>query len=157
MPHLITNVIGRRTLVAWWCHCGQRNEGNERYCQKCTHDKIERHAQIHTQDRAVVYINPQTGERRTPPRADQPMPESYAAQGFERHEIMSMTKFERDTGLVHEATAYRAGNEPLPDEPHPAPHAPKEVIQGIIDDLRAAHQSGPWTMDQPLNDGPREE
>lgn len=68
-------------------------------------------AQPHVRERAVVYKNPLTGEHRTPARADTPMPEVYARQGYERHEIMNMAKHERDTGSVHEATNFNRGNE----------------------------------------------
>lgn len=62
---------------------------------------------IHTSERAVVYVNPRTGEHRTPARADQPVPEVYRRQGYERVELDTHQKrieFERKTGLVHEAS-----------------------------------------------------
>lgn len=62
---------------------------------------------IHTSERAVVYMNPKTGEHRTPARADQVMPEVYRRQGYERMELDTHQKrieFERKTGLVHEAS-----------------------------------------------------
>jgi hypothetical protein len=114
---------------------------------------VERHAQIHSAERAVVYVNPITGERRTPPRADQQMPEVYSRQGFERREIMSMTQYERETGSVHEASNYASGNEPVTEAPPMRPHAPKEVIDSLVNEVRAAIQSGPWTMERPLSDG----
>lgn len=52
-------------------------------------------------------MNPRTGEHRTPARADQPVPEIYRRQGYERVELDTHQKrieFERKTGLVHEAS-----------------------------------------------------
>lgn len=91
----------------------------------------------------MVYYNPATGDHRTPARSDVPMPEVYAAQGYERMEIMSMTTYEKQTGVVHEASNY-SGEAPLLLEP-PVPSAPKEAIQDVVDDMRAAIASGPWT------------
>lgn len=142
----------RFTLNAWWCRCGQRNEPSVKACTSCTSNRIERHAQVHASERAVVYVHPLTGERRTPPRADQSMPEVYAAQGFERQEIMSMTAFEKQTGLVHEATNFAPGSEPMPAERHTEAQIPREVREGLIKDIMDAHQSGNWTMDRPLVD-----
>lgn len=139
----------RYTLQAWWCTCGKRNEAALKKCWSCTANRIERYAQVAESERAVIYVNPLTGERRTPARADQAMPEVYARQGFERQEIMSMTEFEKKTGLVHEATNFAPGNEPSPDREPPATKAPKEVIDSIIDDIRAANQSGSeWTLNE---------
>lgn len=92
-----------------------------------------------------MYINPATGERRTPPRADQPMPEIYARQGFERVEIMNMGKFERDFGVVHEASNFSAGNESLAFKEPELPKAPKEVLDALAKDVADAAASGPWT------------
>lgn len=152
---MLNVTAGRRTAIAWWCPYGHRNESAERVCQHggCAHKKIERHAQVHTSDRAVIYLNPATGERRTPPRADMPMPEVYVRQGFERHEIMSMTAYEKKTGVVHEASNFSPGSEPMPDERHPDTTCPKEVREALIRDVMDAHQSGAWTMDKPLSDG----
>ena len=139
----------RYTLQAWWCTCGKRNDAALRKCSSCTANRIEKYAQVAESERAVVYINPATGERRTPARADQAMPEVYARQGFERQEIMSMTAFEKETGLVHEATNFAAGNEPSPDREGPETKAPKEVINALIDDIRAARASGSeWTFNE---------
>lgn len=136
----------RYTKIAWWCGgCQTRNPGPARTCSNCGTSRIERHAQVHQQDRAVVYYNPATGERRTPARVDQPLPAVYAAQGFERREILNMTAYERETGLVHEASNFAPGNEPAPfKEPERRPMAP-EVRAALIDDLREAAASGPWT------------
>lgn len=68
---------------------------------------------IHTSERAVVYMNPRTGEHRTPPRADQPMPEVYRRQGFERVEMdthQKLREFEKKTGLVQESRHFDNGS-----------------------------------------------
>jgi hypothetical protein len=93
----------------------------------------------------VIYYNPATGEHKTPARADLPVPEVYAKQGFERREIMSMTAYERETGLVHEATNFNNGNEPNPEQ-HPTPTISKQVKEDLIDDMREAMASGPFTL-----------
>lgn len=137
------------TLQSWYCTeaCGQRNEASARHCQKCGRNHYERNAQVASSERAVVYLNPATGERKTPPRADQLLPEIYARQGFERHEIMSMTAYEKETGVVHEATNFHPGNELTAfREPEPAKASP-ELVNRLVNEIRAANQSGPWTMD----------
>lgn len=146
-------LTGHRTLATWWCPNGHRNEGAARECH-CGYDRIERHAQVHASERAVVFRHPVTGEIRRPARADQAMDPTYAAQGFEREEIMSMTQHERETGSVHEATNWAPGNEPSPDRYGPQRGAPKEVREALIKDIMDAHQSGNWTMDTPLVDAP---
>ncbi len=152
-----SNISGRRTLISWTCgDCGHYNTGGHRNCLECSKDRIERHAQPHASERAVVYRHPVTGEIRRPARADEPMSPVYAAQGYVREEIMSMIQHEKETGSVHEASNFRAGSEPMPEERFETPKAPKEVVNAIIDDWRAANQSGNWTMDQPLVDGPVE-
>ena len=99
----------RLTFHAWWCgRCSTKNTG--KVCTNCTQPRFEKHAQVHTQDRAVVYYNPATGEHRTPPRADAPIPQVYANQGFERMEIMSMIDYEKQTGIIHEASNFNSGN-----------------------------------------------
>lgn len=152
MPNLVTasGVTGHRTRVLWYCgQCGEQNPGDVRHCNKCQRDSVERHAQIHASERAVSYVHPITGERKTPPRADMPMPEVYARQGFERHEIMSMVDWEKKTGSIHEASTFAPGSEPSPGM-NPTPSCPKEVKEALIKDIMDAHQSGNWTMDQPL-------
>lgn len=152
MPGLITasGVTGRRTLVSWICgDCRHYNAGSHRHCLGCGKDRIERHAQCHQSERAVAYVHPITGERKTPPRADMPMPEVYARQGFERHEIMSMVDWEKKTGSIHEASTFAPGSEPSPDM-NPTPSCPKDVKEALIKDIMDAHQSGNWTMNQPL-------
>lgn len=75
------------------------------------------------------------------------MPEVYARQGFEREEIFSMSEYERRTGLVHEATNFSPGNEPSPWKEPETPKVSGEYKQAMIDDLREAAASGPWTDD----------
>jgi hypothetical protein len=58
-------------------------------------------------------MNPRTGERRIPARADLQMPEVYRRQGYERVELDTHQKrndFERKTGLVHEASHFDKGS-----------------------------------------------
>ncbi len=140
----------RTTLYLWWCGgCRTQNVAAHPNCIKCGTPRRERHAQVHTSERAVVYYNPATGERRTPPRADQPIPEVYASQGFERREIMHMGQYERETGLVHEASSFHPGNEPSPWLEPERPATPRAVTEALIDDVRAAIASGPFTDDTP--------
>ncbi len=133
------------TPIAWWCWRGHKNGPQQRVCTTCGHPHYERHAQVHSTERAVVYVNPATGERRTPARADVPLPDMYRSQGFERQEIMNMSEWERQTGLIHEATNYNSGNGPPPVDPNPAPKQSPEAKQALIDDIRAAIASGPFT------------
>ena len=70
-------------------------------------------AAIHVKERSVIYRNPRTGETRTPARSDQPMPEVYARQGYERVELdtpQAIRTHERETGSIHEATWYDSGS-----------------------------------------------
>jgi len=78
-------------------------------------------------------------------RNDQPMPEVYARQGFERVEIMSMSKFEKETGLVHEASNFVSGNEEMAYREPELPRAPKEVLEKLALDVAEGAASGPWT------------
>lgn len=137
----------RYTLLSWWCGCKERNEGSAKLCAKCGTSRIEKHAQIHASERAVVYLNPMTGERRTPARADQNVPEVYARQGFERHEIMNMTDYEKRTGVVHEATNFNPGNEPSPVKEPERKGMPQAAREALINEVREAMASGPWTDD----------
>jgi hypothetical protein len=95
-------------------------------------------------ERAVVYYNPVTGEHKTPPRADMPMPKVYERQGFERKEIMRMTDWERESGSIHEATNYNGGNEIMCHDPVPYKRDPN-VMKEIVQDMADAFASGPWT------------
>ena len=90
-----------------------------------------------------MYYNPLTGEHKTPPRADMPMPERYVEAGFERREIDGMLAWEREAGVVHEATNFSPGNEPVSQEQLPQPSL--EARKAVIEDIRAAVASGPWT------------
>jgi hypothetical protein len=61
----------------------------------------------------VVYRNPKTGEIRYPARNDQPVPEVYARQGYQREELRSaaeIQQFERSTGRLHERSWYDPGS-----------------------------------------------
>jgi hypothetical protein len=80
------------------------------------------------------------------------MPEVYSRQGFERHEIMNMGSWERQTGVVHEATSFNPGNEPNPDrEPELPKHDPK-VIAELAQGIAEAAASG-WTGQEKLTGG----
>ena len=137
----------RYTFHFWICRCSTRNGPGEKRCSNCGALRVERCAAVHSSERAVVYVHPLTGERRTPARADQPMPEVYANQGFERVEIESMVKFERETGLIHEPTNFNAGNEAVPVEP-PHKSAPRKLIDSLARDISDAAASGPWTYNE---------
>ncbi len=136
----------RYRLQAWWCgFCKTRNEGATRLCAFCRTSRIEKHAQVHASERAVVYVHPLTGERKTPPRADQPMPDIYARQGFERREILNMGAYEKETGVVHEASNYSPGNEVTAFREPERPPTPPAVRDALVRDLQEAYASGPWT------------
>jgi hypothetical protein len=137
----------RVTKHYWICVCKQFNDASLRRCSTCGNDHYQRNAQVHASERAVVYFNPATGEHRTPPRADQPIPEVYAAQGFERREIDSMIAWEKEAGVVHEATNFHPGNEDTPLDPRDNNKCPPEVKKALIEDMKAAFASGPWTGD----------
>ncbi len=145
-----SSITGHRTRYLWWCgQCGTRNDGADRHCVQCARDSVERHAQVYASERAIVYRHPVTGEIRRPARADVAMPQTYVDQGFEREEIMSMIRHERETGSVHEATNFLPGSEPMPT-PEVTPQVPKALKEALIRDVMDAHQSGNWTIDQPL-------
>ena len=135
----------RLTNYLWWCNRGHKNTGSNRSCVHCGQSKVERYAQVHSSERAVVYYNPATGEHRTPARADVPMPEVYQRQGFERRELLSMLSWEKESGVVHEATNFHAGNEPNPEQ-HPTPHLSKQARESLAQDMREAIASGPFTL-----------
>lgn len=69
---------------------------------------------VSSNERAVVYRNPETGEYRVPGRSDRPIHPKYQAAGFtERVELGSgpeVRKFEKATGMVHEASNYDSGS-----------------------------------------------
>jgi hypothetical protein len=78
-----------------------------------------------------------------------PMPERYVEAGFERREIDSMIAWEKEAGVVHEASNFSPGNEPTTQEnlPQPNPEARKAVIK----DITEAIASGPWTGQELLS------
>ena len=136
----------RLNLIAWWCICGTRNVPSDSVCVKCSHHRFQKNAQVSESERCVVYYNPQTGEHRTPPRTDMPMPQQYASDGFERREIMNISQWEKESGLVHEATNFNSGNEPIPEK-YGEPKISKEVKEAVIRDVAdsIASDSGKWT------------
>ena len=81
-----------------------------------------------------------------------PMPERYVEAGFERREIDSMLAWEREAGVVHEATNFSPGNEPMSQEKLPEPNP--EARKAVIDDIVAAVNSGPWTGQERILGGP---
>lgn len=135
----------RYTLQAWWCWRNHRNTGDQKKCAACGALRIEKHAQVHASERSVVYYNPLTGEHRTPMRNDQPVPEVYVQQGYERREILNMTKWEKEAGVVHEASNFSPGNEVAAMREPEVPTAPKEVIDQLAKDWADAAASGPFT------------
>lgn len=134
----------RPILQAWWCPQGHKNTPASRDCGFCHHPRIERHAQVHASERAVIYRHPLTGEHRTPPRADLPMPAVYERQGFVREEILNMIAYEKSTGVVHEASNFSAGNESSPGGPE-RKQLPPALANALVNDLREAAASGLWT------------
>jgi len=74
-----------------------------------------------------------------------PMPQVYADQGFERHEIQSMTAWERQSGSVHEASNFNSGNEPSVSREPERPKMSPEVVKSLATDMAAAFASGPFT------------
>ena len=127
--------------------CDHWNQAHmsEPRCKKCHQRHRSRDAQVHQSERAVVYYNPRTGEHKTPPRADLPMPGIYAAQGFERREIQHMSSWEKEAGVIHEASNYGRGNETRGTSPEPTPSCPPEVTKALVEDVAAAIASGPMT------------
>ena len=134
----------RVTHHLWVCPFGHTNRDSFKVCSTCGFQHFQRTAQVATSERAVVFFNPATGEHRTPARNDMPVPEVYANQGFERREIMRMTDWEKESGLVHEATNFHPGNEEIPDE-RPIPKPKPEVIRELARDMADAIASGPFT------------
>jgi hypothetical protein len=144
--------MARVTKHFWWCGaCGTRNESHRSSCIKCISLRNERYANVRAADRSVVFYNPATGEHRTPARADAVLPDVYAQRGFERREIESMSKWEKEAGVVHEATSFNPGNEPVPVGKE-APGMSSATRDMVINDIRDAIASGPWTgVDSILN------
>jgi hypothetical protein len=143
-------LMPRITRHYWLCGlCKTNNIPSDRKCSNCGTFYAERCAQPHSSERAVVYYHPETGQHVTPARADQPIPEVYSRQGFERREIMSMTQWERESGSVHEATNFNPGNEPMSSEAPP----PKTDKETVARELGAALSADPvWTGHEKLMD-----
>jgi len=96
----------------------------------------------HPSERTVIYRNPRTGEHRTPARNDQPVPEVYARQGYVREELdtpAAKTRFEKETGLLHEATHYHKGSgnaeKALTADPEPYKRDPA-ITKRLVEALR---------------------
>lgn len=134
----------RITHHSWYCVNSHKNSPADRKCVVCGTNHVERYAQVGMAERAVVYYNPATGEHRTPPRADMMMPESYAKQGFERKEILSMTAWEKEAGVVHEPSNFNSGNETFTNDPPLLKKDPK-LMHELAKDMADAIASGPFT------------
>lgn len=90
----------------------------------------------------MVYRNPRTGEIRYPARNDQPVPQVYARQGYERQELTThadVRRFEKETGRIHERSHYDPGSgraerdniaEPAPPAKDPA------ITRRLVEALR---------------------
>jgi len=136
------------SFEAFTCRsCGEWNQGEyERtVCSKCGKRWRPRSAGVHSSEKSVVYYNPHTGERRTPPRNDLPLPDVYARQGYERREIQSMVAYEKETGVIHEASNWGrnglAENETQPRDV--APKANKErITRDLVQQLTSARTAG---------------
>jgi|SRR5690349_7568626 len=80
----------------------------------CPHGKVHKMpAAVHAKERAVVWRHPGTGKVRYPGRNDTPMPERYAAQGYERVEFdsaFSLARFEKQNNVANEALHCNSGN-----------------------------------------------
>jgi len=80
----------------------------------CPHEPVHAHdALVHSRERTVVYRNPLTGAIRYPGRADAPMPQRYADQGYIVHEFSSaheLSRFERENQVCNERLNYNSGN-----------------------------------------------
>ncbi len=64
-------------------------------------------------DTAIVWQHPGTGEVRYPGRADRPMPERYAQQGFVPRELrtdQAYRKFEKERGVLSERAWFDRGS-----------------------------------------------
>ena len=127
----------RYTQVAWWCWRGHRNDGGSSECATCKVPFVEKHANVHPSERAAVWFNPHTGKHKTPPRNDIPLPEKYAQQGYERREINHMGSYERETGVIHEASNFHPGNAEVETLKTPSmPKAPPALIDELVNELR---------------------
>jgi hypothetical protein len=140
----------RAILIEWYCWRNHKNDGAAKVCTECGVARVEARVQVHQSERAVVYRHPATGEHITPARADQPVPEVYARRGFERHEILRMADWEKQTGVCHEASNFHPGNEPVPDAARPLPGLSRERKESLVEDMRQAFASGPFTSTDDL-------
>ena len=136
----------RFQLHSWYCVSGHKNLAEDKICWECGRPYREKNAQVSESERAVVFYNRATGEHRTPARADQPLPEVYARQGFERKEITDIVAWEKQAGVVHEATTFNAGNELPPEECFKKPEPSRQVREDLARMWGEANSSGPWTL-----------
>jgi hypothetical protein len=82
---------------------------------------------------------------RFPPRNDQPIPATYAKQGFVREELTSaadVRKFEKTSGRIHERTHYNPGSGAaerdlaIPDEGFKRDHKDEALTKRLVEALR---------------------
>ena len=137
-------IMPRETLQFWICRADHINRHSGNKCSECFHTRTEIHAQVHASERAIIYRGP-NGERATPARSDLPMPSRYASRGYVREEILSMSAYEKSSGSVHEASNFSSGNEPSALPEPSAKGAPPALRDKLINQIRDAMASGPWT------------
>jgi hypothetical protein len=68
---------------------------------------------VHPKERTVIYENPRTGHVRYPGRADVPIPQRYADQGYQRREFPTrheLERFEKQRGVTNDKLWYNSGN-----------------------------------------------
>lgn len=63
-----------------------------------------------------------------------------------------MSAYEKEMGVVHEATNFNLGNEPNNADVVPTVKRDPEVMKALVDDMRAAMASGPFTGQDKLRD-----
>jgi hypothetical protein len=137
----------RYTLQFWICGACREKNAPSAECGRCGARRIPRVAQPQAAGRAVVYRNPMTGEYRTPPRNDEVMPEVYRMQGYERHEIMNMGAWEKESGAVHEGSNWGSEDRALGaiekrNEEVEREAVPKVDMEALGDTVRELYAAG---------------
>jgi hypothetical protein len=92
--------------------------------------RYKRTSAVHSSERIVVFRNPQTGEVKYPGRNDQPMPDRYRHQGYERVELSTLhdaTRFEKQHGVFNEVLHYDSNGKSFKEDP--APPSLSEVVK----------------------------
>jgi hypothetical protein len=83
-------------MTTYCKHCGHYIEFGQ--FPFCPHGDIHGNLSplgMHKSEVTVVYENPATGKVCYPGRADVPMPERYARQGFEKRELRTLREVDR--------------------------------------------------------------